>query len=184
MAEEKTKVKPAVTTRKRARKAVDSSEAESTLNRDEAAIAYARSGYDLDRHAAFAVRKAHQKATLIFQSIMGMDNLSPPQFAALATILKHGAVSQNHLGRMTSMDPSTISVVVRKLIKDGLIHQSKSKTDQRLSVLTLTNDGLRFTLARLKDSMEVGERLLAPLSDAERHSFLEMLFKIGADSEP
>lgn len=181
MAEEQTQAKPAP--RKRPSREAESSEVEFTLNRDEAAIAYARSGYDLDRHAAFAVRKVHQKATLIFQNIMGMDNLSPPQFAALATILKNGAVSQNHLGRMTSMDPSTISVVVRKLINDGLIHRSRSKTDQRLSVLTLTNEGLSFTLARLKDSMEVSERLLTPLSDAEKHVFLEMLFKISADPE-
>lgn len=84
---------------------------------------------------------------------------------------------------MISMDPSTISVVVRKLIKDGLIHRSRSKTDQRLSVLTLTDEGLSFTLTRLKDSMEVGERLLAPLNDAEKNDFLEMLFKISADTD-
>lgn len=181
MAGERTQEKPAP--HKGSSKEAKTSELALTLNRDEAAIAYARSGYDLERHPAFAIRKAHQKATLIFQNIMGMDNLSPPQFAALATILKHGAVSQNHLGRMTSMDPSTISVVVRKLIKDGLIHRSRSKTDQRLSVLTLTDEGLSFTLTRLKDSMEVGERLLAPLSDAEKNVFLEMLCKISAAPE-
>nr|WP_247876628.1 MarR family transcriptional regulator [Ochrobactrum sp. CM-21-5] len=181
MAEEHTKVSPAP--RKRVRKTVVPHDGDQILDRDEAAIAYARSGYDLDMHPAFAVRKVHQKATLIFQNIMGMDNLSPPQFAALATILKYGAVSQNHLGRMTSMDPSTISVVVRKLINDGLIHRSRSKSDQRLSVLTLTNEGLSFTIDRLKDSTEVGERLLAPLSDEEKISFMDMLIKISADPE-
>lgn len=169
--------------RKRMRKVVIPSEPAQALDRDEAAIAYARSGYDLDTHAAFAVRKVHQKATLIFQNIMGMDNLSPPQFAALASILKHGAISQNHLGRMTSMDPSTISVVVKKLINDGLVHRSKSKSDQRLSVLTLTKQGLSFTIERLKGSNEVSERLLAPLTDQEKSAFLEMLLKISSEPD-
>lgn len=164
-------------------KAVSKSENPQILDRDEAAISFARSGYDLDIHPAFAIRKAHQKATLIFQQIMGVDNLSPPQFAALATILKTGAVSQNHLGRMTSMDPSTISVVVRKLMKDGLVHRNRSKSDQRLSVLTLTNDGLKFALERLRASMEVGERLLAPLTSEEKNQFMDILKKINAEPD-
>lgn len=181
MAEEQTKEGLAPRTRRR--KSAAKPDNQPVLDRDDAAIAYARSGYELDMHPAFAVRKVHQKATLIFQQIMGEDNLSPPQFAALATILKYGAVSQNHLGRMTSMDPSTISVVVRKLINDGFIHRSRSKTDQRLSVLTLTQAGLAFTIERLKGSMEVGERLLAPLSDEEKVAFMDMLMRISADPE-
>ena len=86
------------------------------ISREEAVIRYAETGYDLDVHPAHVVRRAHQRATLCFQQVMAGEDLSPTQFAALATILKYGEVSQNHLGRMTAMDPSTISLVVRKLL--------------------------------------------------------------------
>src|ERR1700712_3668888 len=91
------------------------------LNREQVLERYAETGYALDEHPAHVIRKAHQRATLRFQQVMAGEDLSPTQFAALATILKHGEVSQNHLGRLTAMDPSTISIVMRKLLKHELI---------------------------------------------------------------
>ncbi|TJX75510.1 MAG: MarR family transcriptional regulator, partial [Mesorhizobium sp.] len=91
------------------------------LSREQVLQQYAQTGYALDLHPAHVIRKAHQRATLRFQQVMAGEDLSPTQFAALATILKHGEVSQNHLGRLTAMDPSTISIVMRKLLKHGLI---------------------------------------------------------------
>jgi DNA-binding MarR family transcriptional regulator len=151
------------------------------LAREEAIVRFARSGYDLNVHPAHLVRRVHQRATQIFQQVMDGDNLSPTQFAALATILKHGAISQNHLGRQTSMDPSTISVVVRKLIKDGLVKRKQSTTDQRLTILMVTEKGQEFTLERLPLSNEVGRRLLAPLETREQTLFLSMLARVCAD---
>ena len=55
---------------------------------------------------------------------MAGEYLSPTQFAALATILKVGEISQNDLGRLTAMDPSTVGLVVRKLLKNRLISRS------------------------------------------------------------
>jgi DNA-binding MarR family transcriptional regulator len=151
------------------------------MSRDEATVQFTRSGYDLDMHPAHLVRRAHQRATQHFQQVMDGDNLSPTQFAALATILRHGAISQNHLGRMTSMDPSTISVVVRKLMKDGLVRRKPSTRDQRLTILMLTDRGQDFTLARLALSIEVGRRLLSPLDPREAALFLSLLRRICAE---
>ena len=151
------------------------------LSRDEALARYAATGYDLDLHPAHIVRRAHQRATLCFQQEMAGEDLSPTQFAALATVLRHGEVSQNHLGRLTAMDPSTISLVVRKLLKQGLVKRNASKTDQRLAIITLTDDGVRYTLDRLDRSVEVGRQLLAPLSTAEQATLLQLLQRISRD---
>ena len=153
------------------------------LSREEAIVQFDRSGYDLDLHPAHLVRRVHQRATQHFQQVMDGDNVSPTQFAALATILKHGAISQNHLGRLTSMDPSTILVVVRKLISNGLVRRLKSETDQRLTILTLSDKGQSYTLERLKKSVEVGKRLLAPLSAAEQTVFMSLLARL-CEEEP
>ncbi|PWK64338.1 MarR family transcriptional regulator [Aminobacter sp. AP02] len=151
------------------------------LSREETMTQYTKTGYDLDAHPAYVVRRAHQRATLCFQQVMAGEDLSPTQFAALATVLKHGEVSQNHLGRMTAMDPSTISLVVRKLLKQGLIKRSASDTDQRLTIITLTDEGTRYTLERLARSVEVGQRLLSPLTAAEQATLLRLLQRISGD---
>lgn len=151
------------------------------LSREQILALYAQTGYELDRHPAHIIRRAHQRATLRFQQVMAGEDLSPTQFAALATILRHGEVSQNHLGRLTAMDPSTISIVVRKLLKHGLIARSASDTDQRLSLISLTEKGIRYTLDRLERSVDVGRKLLAPLTPAEQTTLLRLLQRINDD---
>src|SRR5436190_10735727 len=89
------------------------------LSREAAVAAYEASGYDLPTHPAHMIRRAHQRATFYFQQVMNGRDLTPTQQATLATLLKHGELSQNHLGRLTAMDPSTISIVVRKLLENG-----------------------------------------------------------------
>ncbi len=152
------------------------------LDRAQQEAAYRESGYDLQSHAAHLVRRVHQRATLCFQQVMAGESLSPTQFAALATILNVGEISQNHLGRLTAMDPSTISLVVRKLLKEKLVDRSSSDSDQRLTILRLTDKGVRYTIERLSRSVEVGERLLSPLNKAEQAIFLDLLGRI-ADSD-
>jgi DNA-binding MarR family transcriptional regulator len=139
---------------------------------------FAASGYELSMHPAHVIRRAHQRATMLFQEMVGEHDLTPTQMAALATIMKHGELSQNELGRRTAMDPSTISIVIRKLLKDGLVVRSASAADQRLSLIRLTDEGIRFTLPLLTKSVAVGNRVLAPLAPSERARFMEMLYRI------
>lgn len=140
---------------------------------------YAASGYDLPTHPAHVLRRAHQRATMIFQKVMGEHDLTPTQMAALATILRHGELSQNRLGRLTAMDPSTISIVVRKLLKHGWAKRSGSAEDQRLAIIRLTPEGVRFTVELLAKSVDVGRQMLAPLSPREQAQFMDMLHRIA-----
>ncbi|OLP55569.1 MarR family transcriptional regulator [Rhizobium rhizosphaerae] len=149
------------------------------LGREEILAYYARTGYALEHHAAHLLRRAHQRATACFQAVMPSDDLTPTQMAALATLLKHGELSQNHLGRMTQMDPSTISLVVKALLKRGLIARKRSDTDQRMTMIALTNAGVEYTLPLLDLSMQVARRLLSPLSPAEQATLLDLLNRIG-----
>ncbi|MDQ0470485.1 MarR family winged helix-turn-helix transcriptional regulator [Labrys wisconsinensis] len=161
----------------------DAPEPAAPLSREEILAYYARTGYSLDHHPAHIIRRAHQRATACFQEVMAGDDLTPTQHAAIATILRYGEVSQNHLGRLTRMDPSTISLVVRALLKRGLIERRPSKTDQRMATITLTPHGVRYGLERLDSSMEVARRLLAPLSATEQATLLELLRRIAADED-
>ena len=143
------------------------------------------SGYALLEHPAHVIRRAHQRATMRFQEVMNETNLTPTQMAALATIMQHGQISQNRLGRLTAMDPSTISLVIRKLLKNGLVVRSSSATDQRLSMIRLTDKGVRTTVPLLAMSIEVGRRVLSPLTPREQRTFMELLHKVAAtDSDP
>lgn len=162
---------------------VDAGDTPPELGRDEIVAFCARTGYALEHHPAHILRRAHQRATSTFQAVMPQDGLTPTQHAALATLLRHGKLSQNHLGRITHMDPSTISLVVKALLKRGLIARERSDTDQRMTMITLTNSGVHYTLPLLDRSMESARLLLAPLSPGEQAVLLDLLNRIAADAD-
>lgn len=146
---------------------------------DELQRAYESSGYDMGEHPAFLIRRAHQRATMVFQQVMDDRSLTPTQMAALAMLMKHGSLSQNQLGRLCAMDPSTISIVIKKLLKQKLVERSGSDDDQRMLIIRLTEKGVRYTLPRLTQSVEVGRRTLSPLTKRQAAVFVSLLRRIA-----
>src|SRR5689334_23773594 len=94
-------------------------------NADTAARAAA---YVLEDQVGFLLRCAHQRATEVFNAVMERFAVTPTQFAALAKLDDLGSVSQNQLGRLTRMDPATVSGVVGRLIARGLVRQDRKST--------------------------------------------------------
>jgi MarR family transcriptional regulator, lower aerobic nicotinate degradation pathway regulator len=142
--------------------------------------AAARAGpYTLEAQVGFLLRCAHQHATEVFNAVMGRFSVTPTQFAALAKIDDMGSVSQNQLGRLTRMDPATISGVVSRLFARGYIRQATDIKDARLVMLTLTPAGQSAVVSMKRVAVEVSRRTLEPLTAAEATALLKALTKIG-----
>ena len=98
----------------------------------------------LEDQVGFLLRCAHQRATEIFNAVMARFGVTPTQFAALAKLDDLGSVSQNQLGRLTAMDPATISGVVGRLIARGYVRAvARRATMRALVMLALTPAGQR-----------------------------------------
>jgi MarR family transcriptional regulator, lower aerobic nicotinate degradation pathway regulator len=135
--------------------------------------------YILEDQIGFLLRCAHQRASEDFNAVMGRFAVTPTQFAALAKLGDLGSVSQNQLGRLTRMDPATISGVVGRLTARGLVRQSPDARDARLVLLALTASG-RAAVAEMKAvAEEVSRRTLGPLSPGEAQALVKALAKIG-----
>ena len=135
--------------------------------------------YVLEQQVGFLLRCAHQRATEVFNSVMAPFAVTPTQFAALAKIDDLGSVSQNRLGRLTAMDPATISGVVGRLIARGFVRQSPDRTDARLLRLALTPAGRLATSQMKAAAAEVSRRTLAPLRPGQCEALLRALTRIG-----
>ncbi len=135
--------------------------------------------YRLEDQVGFLLRCAHQRATEIFNAVMARFGVTPTQFAALSKLDDLGSVSQNQLGRLTRMDPATVSGVVGRLIARGFVRQSPDARDARLVLLALTPAG-RAAVSEMKAvGAEVSRRTLEPLKPAEAGALLRALAKIG-----
>jgi DNA-binding MarR family transcriptional regulator len=67
--------------------------------------------------------------------------LSAAQIFVLHVLKEHGALSVGELAEHTATDPSSVSVVVRKLNDKGLVAKEASGEDRRRLEVTLTKAG-------------------------------------------
>jgi DNA-binding MarR family transcriptional regulator len=146
---------------------------------DHASPAERAAAYALEAQVGFLLRCAHQRATELFNSVMSRFSVTPTQFAALAKLDDMGSVSQNQLGRLTAMDPATISGVVGRLMARGYVRQATDIKDARLVMLMLTPAGQVAVTAMKSVAAEVSRRTLEPLAPGETTALLKALTKIG-----
>ena len=147
------------------------------------AFAAQSAGYRVEEQVGFLLRRAHQRHTAIFHAHMvegvGEDELTPRQFAALITVVTHGRVTQNQLGRLAAMDPATIQGVVRRLTARGLVARAPDPMDRRTAVLTPTTEGVALADRAVACARRTTAETLAPLDAAERRRLLALLARMS-----
>ena len=136
-------------------------------------------GYRLEAQIGYVLRRAHQKATGIFNAVMGGFGVTPTQFATLAKLHDAGRVSQIELGRLTAMDPATIWGVINRLARQGYVAQSPAPNDGRLVMVELTDAGRKATLRMKAVAAEVSRETLRPFTNEEAKQLLALLSRLG-----
>lgn len=136
------------------------------------------SGYILDQQIGYLLRLANQRHAVIFQT-HSVENLTPTQFSTMLRISEHGAVSQNHLGRLAAMDVATIKGVVDRLRTKGLTQSNPDPNDKRRMMISLTDKGSALITDLKRIGADITTETLKPLSALERETLVELLAKIG-----
>ncbi len=132
----------------------------------------------LDDSIGHLIRRAHQRASATFMTVLADHHFTPTQFFALARLCERGQLSQNRLGRLTAMDPATIQGVTRRLYDRGYIGRAPDPNDRRRMVLKLTPEGHKV-VERLLDGIDaVSGQILAPLAPHEQEKFRSLLKRI------
>jgi len=135
--------------------------------------------YRLEEQVGHLLRRAHQRATSIFQTNIGDEQITPTQYAALVKLMDEGELSQNHLGRLTAMDPATTQGVTRRLLDRELIVARADPDDKRRTLLSLSPKGRELVDRLVKNGPVITDETLKPLSEAERKAFLALLARLA-----
>lgn len=135
--------------------------------------------FRIEDHAGHLFRRAYQRATANLHKRFADLDLTAQQFATLARLAEHGAVSQNRLGRLVDMEPANIHGLIRRLMKRGLVESYGNDADRRQLLINLTDKGRAMFEKSLPPSEAANEETLSPLSAKERAELFRMLGKIG-----
>lgn len=145
---------------------------------DMAAVGPLATAYRLEAQVGFLIRRAHQRATAIFNRHFAPAGLSAVQFAALVKVRDEGRVSQNQLGRLVNLDPVTIMGVIARLADRDLIGRTPDPSDKRRTLLSVTAMGLKLLEDMQAAGHQVSADTLAPLNKQEQAQFLHLLSKL------
>ena len=135
--------------------------------------------YRIEEQVGYLLRRAHQRASSIFQMNIGDPNITPTPYSSMVKLNEYTELSQNLLGRLVGMDKATMQGVVRRLKERGLIDSRPDPGDARRTLLSLTTDGQRTVNKLLLNGPAVSRETLKPLNGAEQRELLELLSKIA-----
>jgi len=99
-------------------------------------------------------------------------------YRLLAALEDSGPASQADLGRRTSIDRSDVVAALNELAEMGLVERSADPEDRRRNIVSLTRAGAKQLPILDRVLGDIQERVLAPLSPAEREQLLRLLHRL------
>lgn len=133
---------------------------------------------ELHGSAGHMIRRVHQRAVAIFDEEVD-GRLSPRQYAALYTLCLEPGLQQVDLIERIAADRSTVSDLVSRLEKRGLLRRERMERDQRKAKLYATEKGVRIVEEVSPHSDRVHARIMSLLPKRLHAPFLEALAHIG-----
>ena len=134
--------------------------------------------YRIEEQIGYLLRRAHQRASAIFQMTVGDPNITPTQYSSMVKLNEYTELSQNLLGRLVGMDKATMQGVVRRLKERRLVDSRPDPGDARRTLLSLTTEGQRLVNKLLVNGPAVSRETLKPLNVQEQRQLLELLSRI------
>lgn len=108
------------------------------------------------------------------------EDLTPHHYSALIALDQLGAMSQQQLSHRVGIDPRNAVPVIDQLQARGLIARNPDPADRRRHAVTLTAAGTTLLTKLRHAAQDAEERLLAPLTVAERQTLHAVLTKLFA----
>lgn len=105
----------------------------------------------------------------------GVYRGQPPLLFALH---KKDGQSQKELSKELGVQPATITVMVKRMAKAGLIERKQDKEDQRISRVYLTREGERIRKQAVIITRQIEEECFGSLSEEENDTLKKLLFKV------
>ncbi len=132
------------------------------------------------RVPAHLARRFHQICLGITAEVTEAAGLVPIELSVLAALAHQPELDQSSLARLIGVDAVTVHHLVQRLAAAGHVERRTDPSDRRARRLRLTPRGAALRASLLPALRKTSERILSPLSPAERPVFMDMLARIIA----
>jgi MarR family transcriptional regulator, temperature-dependent positive regulator of motility len=142
----------------------------------------------MDHSPLHLLHRAWQCAGEAFQQAMADGDLTPRQFAILSAVDEKEGLSQVDLVARTGIDRSTVTDLVQRMTRKGLLRRRRAHNDARVYALKLTEEGRRTLRLAAPLVQQVDRYILDTLPLQNRERFLRdlkcIMKSLGSDVGP
>ncbi len=116
---------------------------------------------------ASRIRKAANQFLIDELDKAGLKGIVPSHGDIINFLLSYGAMPMQELAKKVDRTKATLTVLIDKLEKLGLVKRTRSSTDSRVILIELTQKGMDLKPVFEKISMELNEKVYKGFSDEE-----------------
>jgi DNA-binding MarR family transcriptional regulator len=102
--------------------------------------------------------------------------ITTEQYVILITV-KYGYDTPAKIGRWLAHSPNTISMIVDRMVKAGLVKRVRDRNDRRVVHVIITSKGENALKPAHVAGWHLLREVLSPLSDEEKQTFLKLMMK-------
>jgi DNA-binding MarR family transcriptional regulator len=98
----------------------------------------------LDRQVCFALAVASRNVIALYRPLLEPMGLTHPQYLVMLALWEEEPLRVSELARRISLEPATLSPLLKRLEAGGLVKRARDPHDERALAISLTPEGRRL----------------------------------------
>ena len=95
----------------------------------------------LEEQVCFALSVASRSVIAVYRPVLEPLGLTHPQYLVLLALWQHAPARVADLSELLQLDPGTLSPLLKRLERAGLLTRGKDPSDERALAVDLTDEG-------------------------------------------
>ena len=129
------------------------------------------------------IHRVHDVVNLCEESVLREYGLTPEQFAVLTSVKSDGgSLRPVDLALMLERSPNSVSMLIDRMVKAGLVRRTRDRRDRRAVNVTLTGKGEKALEPAAPADWEFIQRILLTLPDDDKRDLTDTLEMVKCEA--
>lgn len=103
-----------------------------------------KTGLEIESQYCFPIYAASRVVIKLYTPLLNELGLTYPQYLTMLVLWQYNSLSVNDIGNKLMLESNTLTPLLKRLEKQGLISRNRSTSDERVVEISLTEKGLNL----------------------------------------
>ncbi len=136
----------------------------------------------LENQLCFPLYACARKVTNLYAPYFKPYGITYTQYIVLMVLWEHDGISVGELGEKLYLDTGTLTPLLKRMADEGLLLRTRSKADERIVTLTLTQKGHDLRECLKDIPQKIGS--CVKLEHSEAQTLYQLLYKVMDNIHP